>query len=262
MFVSAYLTIDDSPTRKTADLVRFLVEHDIQALFFARGDFLELDPQPVIDAIKQGMVIGNHNYSHTRASQMSYAQCVGEIERTQALIDVAYEEAGVLQEHKYFRFPHMDRGAGGWVIDYDAAPEYKDHLMPLFADGLNVSLDKPSQVQIENKHRLQDYLKNNGYSKPFQDVSFDWYQNSEMASAIDAMYSFSTSDWMLSQRHLARDWPYKTLEDLQGKIDKELLSDSTSPHIVLAHDQEEICLKTLALIGYMLDKGVEFLPIK
>jgi len=83
-----------------------------------------------------------------------------------------------------------------------------------------------------------------------------------MAVATDCLYTYSNSDWMLTQRHLGKDWPYKTLDNLKGKIDNDpWLSNSRSHHIILAHDQPEILDVTLATIRHMTHKGIEFLPI-
>lgn len=265
MTLQAYLTIDDSPSGKTNEMTDYLLERNIPALLFVRGDALDENPEPVIKAIQDGFVIGNHNYSHTRASQMTYMDCVAEIEKTDELIDDAYRDAGISRPAKYFRFPHMDRGCGGWVVDYDAYPDHKEKLLSLFADGLNVSLDKPNQADIDKKWALQNYLRREGFISAFADVQFPWYQDTEMAEATDAMFTYSTSDWMLNQRHLEKDWPYKTVDDLNHKFDQEVLSGKSNdkgPHIILAHDQAEISHKTLALIQHMLNKGVEFLPIK
>lgn len=262
MAICAYYTIDDSPSEKTTEMVDHLLSKDIPALLFARGDRLEENPAPIIDAIQKGFVIGNHNYSHTRASEMSYTECTAEIEKTEKLIDQAYAKAGITRQGKYFRFPHMDRGCGGWVINYDEAGSHKDKVMSVLAAGLNVSLNPPSEPDKDKKWALQNYLRREGFTTPFRDVEFHWYADTEMAQAADCMFTFSNNDWMLTQRHLEKDWAYKTLDDLKSRIDDEMLSDTSNTHVVLGHDQSEISHISLALIDYMTHKGVQFLPIK
>lgn len=267
MTIRAYLTIDDTPSQQSTALIDFLYERSVAAILFVRGDSMDADSAAVRYAIEKGLVIGNHNYSHTRASQLSFEDCVAEIEKTDDLIERAYQACGVKRPAKYFRFPHMDRGCGGWVIDYDAVddPSHKDKLVSLFADGLNVSLDKPSDADMEKKHALQNYLKLQGFTAPYQDTGFAWYDDTEVGQAIDAMFTYSTSDWMLNARHLARDWPYKSVEDINAKFDAEVLADplaEQTTHVILAHDHAEISTKTLAIIQYMLDKDVEFLPLQ
>jgi hypothetical protein len=155
----------------------------------------------------------------------------------------------------------MDRGCGGWVVDYDAAQEHRAALLSLFADGLNVTLDPPSQADIEKKQKLQAFLKAEGFTSPFAGITHRWFAETEMARAVDAMFTFSNSDWMLTARHLAKDWPYKTIADLKRKMDDDpWLWAEDSRHIVLAHDQPEIEKVTIETIRYLLDKGFKFIP--
>ena len=81
-------------------------------------------PDPIVRAIEKGFVIGNHTYTHRRASELSFEDVVVEIEKTEKMIDDMYQKAGRARTHKLLRFPHIDRGAGGWVVDYNAAGKY------------------------------------------------------------------------------------------------------------------------------------------
>lgn len=256
----AYLTIDDSPSQRMDDMVDALEKRGVPAVFFCRGDRLETAFQSAVRAIGKGFVIANHAYSHQRSSTVSFEDFTAEIDRTQKLIDRAYAEAGVSGDPKLFRFPHMDRGMGGWIIDYDAVPEVqRDLIIRMFADGLNVKLDPPDQAARDKKDKLQGWLKANGFVRPaFQNVAFPWYKNTEMAQAIDAMFTYSTSDWMLTQRHKGK-WPWKTVEDLKAKMDADpWLQRDDSAHVILAHDQAEIYDETMALIDHGLATGMQF----
>jgi len=258
MALRAYLTIDDAPSSRTDDLTDALAGRNIPALLFCRGDLLEKNPAPVARAIKKGFVIGNHAWSHTRFSTLSFEQGVAEIEKTDALIDAVYREAGIQRPGKYFRFPHMDRGAGGWIVDYDAAPAHRAALLQLFGDGLNIDLKKPSAEMTEKKEKLQEYLKKAGFEAPFS-ASLPFYAETEMAAAIDAMFTFSTSDWMLTKRHMGK-WPYKTLDDLKKKMDDDAwLWQEKGAHIILAHDHDDTTGAVIALVDYLAGRGFEFL---
>lgn len=258
MMLEAYLTIDDSPSSRTDDLTGALKDRGVPALLFCRGDRLESDPAPIVRAIQKGFVVGNHAYAHTRFSTLPFGQCVHEIEKTEILIEAAYREAGIKRPGKYFRFPHMDRGAGGWIVDYDAAPAHRDALLKLFGEGLNIDLQKPSSEMMKKKEMLQAYLKKEGFTAPFF-ASFPFYAESEMADAVDAMFTYSTSDWMITRRHAGK-WPYKSLADLKKKIDNDpWLWHEKSAHIILSHDQDETADTTVALVDYMRDKGFKFL---
>ena len=259
--VDAYLTIDDTPTAHSVALGDMLVRMDVPALFFVRGQRMDENAEPVPELIARGFVMANHLYAHKRSSTLSFDEVVEEITRTEVLIDAAYKKAGVARTGKYLRFPHIDRGTGGWVVDFDAVPaRHRDTLVKLFADGLNVSMDKPAPEAFEKKRKLQDWLRAEGFTAPpFHGVTHEWYTETEMAQAIDAMFTFSTSDWMLTERHKGK-WPYKTVADLCGKIDSDpFLSREDSAHIILSHDDpDNLNAVTEALINHLRRKGFAF----
>lgn len=257
----AYLTIDDSPSPETGQLTVWLAERNIPALLFCRGDRLAENRAAIVEAIERGFVIGNHAFSHTRFSELTFEEGVEEIEQTERLINEAYQGAGCVRPGEYFRFPHMDRGAGGWVVDYEAAGNHKDILLQLFSEGLNIDLTPPDQKLVEKKHRLQAWLKDNGFTPPpFAGVTFPWYQDTEIVHAIDAMFTYSTSDWMVTPRHAGK-WRYKTLPDLMDKANRDpFLWDKSSAHIILMHDQPGMFEITKPLVEYLQDKGIVFMP--
>jgi len=275
MTATAYMTIDDSPTHDTDALTDFLVERNVPAVIFAIGtaytdlhlqcEGIEQLPDPIQRAIEKGFLIGNHTYTHRRSSELSFEDVVKEIEKTETLIDSLYRKAGKTRTHKLIRFPHIDRGAGGWVVDYDAAGQYGDTLGELFGKGLNITLDPPSAAQVEKKAKIQDYLKREGFSADlYQGVNFPWYTQTEMAQARDSLYTFSTSDWMMNpdfadHRH---KWAYQSLDALKQKIDDDpwIFSDS-SANIILAHDHNNMYDVTTALVDHMLARGIKFLPV-
>lgn len=275
MTATAYMTIDDSPTRHTDALTDFLVARDVPAVLFCIGtcytdlhlqcEGMEQLPDPIVRAIEKGFLIGNHTYTHRRSSELSFEEVVSEIEKTEILIDGLYRKAGKTRAHKLIRFPHIDRGAGGWVVDYDAAGQYGDTLGELFGKGLNITLDPPSAAQVEKKAKIQDYLKREGFSADlYRGVNFPWYTQTEMAQARDSLYTFSTSDWMMNPDFAAHrhNWAYQSLDALKKKIDDDqwIFSDS-SANIILAHDHNNMYDVTTALIDHMLARGIKFLPV-
>lgn len=262
----AYLTIDDSPSKDTDRLVDFLVERGVPAVLYVRGEFMDTQEGfgRVVRAIDKGFLVGNHSYGHERTSLVGFKEQTSQILKTQELIDKAYAAAGQKQPFKTFRFPHMDRGTGAWIIDFDKAPgEHRDYLQRLFWEGLNVeNLDRPASEKFELKDDIQDWLRTQGFDRlPVSGVTHPWFVNSEMNEAIDAMYTFSTSDWMLTPRHKGKQL-YKDLDDLKQKIDSDIwLQREDGTHIILAHDDREDSFNvTTALIDHMLDTGFEFLP--
>lgn len=258
----AYLTIDDTTSPETDALVTYLAEHKIPALFFCRGDRLDENPAPAIRALEAGFLLGNHAHSHTRASAAGFDKMVAEISRTEMLLDDLHARAGVARGPRYFRFPHMDRGCGGWIVDYDAYPDYRDILTALFAEGLNIALDPPTDEQRRLKSDLQDWLKRNGFSKmPCEGVRFPWFVETEMQEAVDAMFTFSTSDWMVGPRHRGQ-WPWKDEAGLIARMEGDAhLARNDSRHIILAHDQPGLFKTVRALLDHLRGSGVDFLEI-
>lgn len=258
----AYLTIDDSPSMRMDDLVDAFAQRAVPALFFCRGDYLEKNPIAAVRAVERGFVLGNHGFSHVRAADAPYEKIIAEIEKTERLIDNIYNTAGMDKPGQYFRFPHLDRGCGSWILDYEALDiKIRNKLRALFTEGLNtISMKTPDAAALEKKERLQSYLKENGYSVPFTEANIAWLKTPEIAGAQDCLFTYSTSDWMVTQRHIEK-WRYKSLQDLKDKIDHdEWLIHQDSVSIVLAHDQAEIIDVTLELVDHMIARGVEFLP--
>ena len=72
-----YLTIDDSPSPHTDEMIDYLAENNIPALLFCRGDFLEANPEPILRAIEKGFVIGNHSYAHQPFGTLSHEDADG-----------------------------------------------------------------------------------------------------------------------------------------------------------------------------------------
>lgn len=260
--VKAYLTIDDSPSASTDMLVDFLAARGIPALFFVRGDALEANPAPIVRALKKGFAVGNHTYSHKRASEHALEDTKADILKCEALIEQAHKDAGVERNHKTFRFSYLDRGTGAWVVDFDRLnPDQRRAMEPVFLEGLNFcDRQKPGPEAFEKKAALQDFLKSEGFEAPFKNIRLDWYAATEVAQARDCFFTFSTNDWMLTRRHLEKNWPCKNLADLTRRIDADpALKETDSAHIILAHDQAEIFEPVCGLVEHFSARGFEFL---
>lgn len=272
---TAYLTIDDSPTRHTDELTQWLVENGIPAVLFCIGtaytdlhllcEGMEQRPEPVLRAIDRGFVIGNHTWSHSRFSNMSYEDMVEEVEKTESMIDSLYRKAGKSRQAKLFRFRDIDRGCGTWVVDFNRTGAYTQTIQDLFWKGVNLKPMVPTVEDVEKKERFQDYLKREGFGADvYKGVCFDWYKNTEMARARDSLYTYSTSDWMMNPDfgQYNKDWAYHSLDGLKEKIDTDpWLHSEDSANIVLAHDHNNMLQVTIDLIGHMKRAGVEFLEV-
>ncbi len=273
---TAYLTIDDSPTQHTDALTDWLYARNIPAVLFCIGSsYTDLhltcegmmqNPEPIIRAIQKGFMIGNHTWSHRRASELTYDEIITEIEQTERMIARLYTQAGVVRPVKMIRFPHIDRGAGGWIVDYNQLGTHKDAVMTLFGAGLNITLTPPPPEWVDKKQKVQDYLKREGFrADVYPGVTFDWYKKTEMAQARDHLFTFSTSDWMMNPdfARYNKDWTYHSLDALKDKIDTDpWLNDPSSAHIVLAHDHNNMFDVTTSLITHMIERGFTFEGIK
>jgi peptidoglycan-N-acetylglucosamine deacetylase len=268
----AYLTIDDSPTRYTDELTDWLATRGIPAVLFCigstytdlhvDGEGMEQNPEPIVRAIQKGFHVGNHLWSHRRASELTLEVIIEEIEKTEGLIDKLYRRSGKTRPAKLLRFPYIDRGTGGWIVDYSAMGPHRDYVTKMFSSGLNITLEPPSQRLIDKKHALQDYLKREGFRTDVYDgVTFDWYTNTEMVQARDHLCTFSTSDWMLNPA-FARynpDWTYHSVDDIKAAMNKDpCLNDPSSAHIIIAHDHDGLTGVTTALVRHLLDRNYRF----
>lgn len=235
---NAYLTIDDSPSVHTADLVKFLGKRKIPAILFVRGDLLEANSAPIVEAIRHGILIGNHSFAHKPAGDLGFEAWVQDFERAESLIDQAYETAGKSRTRKLFRFPYIDRGDGVRVERVYAAGQGKGF------------------VENETTRAFQKYLNDKGFAQPFQKMP-----PSYPAAAADCLFTYTSADWMLTPRHKGQH-AYKTLEDLKAKIDAdEGLKDESHNHVLLLHDQPGIHAEVCDLIDYFIEKDFKFLTI-
>ncbi len=234
---SAYLTIDDSPSARTGDLVKFLNTRNIPALLFVRGDHMQQFSSAIANAIRNGIVIGNHSFAHIPAGEMSFDQWQADFEQCEVLINMAYKQAGVRRTHLYYRFPYIDRGDGVRVERN-------------FAKGEGAFT---SNAAIE---KIQIYLKTKGFSQPFENMPEGYPDD-----AADCLFTYTSGDWMLTARHKGQH-QYKSLDDLKSKIDKDLsLQQSLYNHVFLLHDQAEIHDEVCTLIDYFTQSGFKFLDI-
>ena len=64
----------------------------------------------MIYALKHGMVVGNHSYSHPDFAEIPYEEGISEIEKCEALLDDIYKKTGVERKYRPFRFPYGSKG--------------------------------------------------------------------------------------------------------------------------------------------------------
>lgn len=135
MTKNIYLTIDDAPSKHLLEKIDYLTLHHIPAVFYCRGEFMERHFEKVVAAIQKSFLIGNHSYTHPHFSAISLEQCVMEIEKTEALIDACYQQAGKKRPVKVIRLPFADRGAGdeAQIPTTPEAQEKCDHIQHILS---------------------------------------------------------------------------------------------------------------------------------
>ena len=134
--INAVLTIDDISSKNTPAIIDYLCEKGIKCVMFAWGAFVENLFDEAVYALKHGMIVGNHSYSHPNFSKLTLEEGINEIEKCEAVLDKLYKDAGVERRYRPFRFPYGDKGG-------------------------------------ENKDALQKYLAEKGFDK-LDDRSITW----------------------------------------------------------------------------------------
>ena len=78
-----YLTIDDSPTSYTMDLLAVLDDLDVKATFFVVGSYVRTRPVFLRAIYEQGHTIANHSYTHQESMlKKNFSTCLSEFKRT------------------------------------------------------------------------------------------------------------------------------------------------------------------------------------
>lgn len=239
----AYLTIDDAPSPTMNKKVDYLLRRKIPAVWFCQGDLLEKRPDLAIYAIQQGFVLGNHAYDHPHFSDLTLADCLAQIHRTDEIIEALYKRAAVQRPAKWFRFPYGDKGG----------LTYSNIVAPYTEAGL------------ARKQSLQTYLRQLGYTQPQWDtVTYQHYRTSGLQDDIDWYWTYDVMDWSIfaEEPQLGID----SLEKLFGRMDGkgpggyDGLTSGDSGEIVLMHDHPETAAYFEPIIERLLEKGVVFLP--
>lgn len=108
--MTLYLTVDDAPSATLDEKLDALAARDVPALLFCEGRRLDRHPEHATRAVRAGVHLGNHTWSHPHASDLCEAAFVRETERTERRIERVYDRAGVTRPAKLFRFPYGDDG--------------------------------------------------------------------------------------------------------------------------------------------------------
>jgi peptidoglycan-N-acetylglucosamine deacetylase len=227
---TAYLTIDDSPSKHMKHKVDYLKKNSVPAVFFCRGDLLEKYQEQALYAIKEGFVLGNHAYSHVPFSKLSQKECLSEILRTDILIENLYKEANIQQPIKLFRYPMGDKGFPKKSVK---------NVMRTFYKKFN---------------RMDNYLTNLGYVS-LKNVNIKKRTpHFLMMNDVDLYWSFDIGEWRIWKEN-------RKLKDIIDRINKHL-SYKEGNEIILMHDQNETQEYFEEIIEKLISKGFQFKEVQ
>lgn len=197
------LTIDDVPSRNTPAIVDELCARNITAIMFAVGMNVERFYDEAVYAVRKGMIVGNHSYSHAAFSAITLEEGIGEIEKCEAILERVYQDAGVERKHRPFRFPYGDKGGA-------------------------------------NKAELQRYLAQNGFDKvDDRHLPYDWWRENCLDRDIDTLWTFDFEEYRTqNDETFTRDSVWEKMKDANPKLGAALLGENQR-HILLMHAFDE-----------------------
>ncbi|WP_035777154.1 polysaccharide deacetylase family protein [Butyrivibrio sp. AE3004] len=157
--IIALLTMDDFSTGNTPSIVDYLEEKNIPVIMFAWGQNVERNHDEALYAVKKGIIIGNHSYTHPHFSEISFDEGVKEIEKCESVLDELYKEAGVRRKYKPFRFPYGDKGG-------------------------------------ENKEIFQNYLVEHSFDKVDDtNIPYSWWKENGLDKDIDTFWTYDFAEY-------------------------------------------------------------------
>lgn len=223
---TALLTIDDFSSKNTPAIVDYLKEKGIKIIFFAEGRKVEQFYEEAKYALKNGMVIGNHSYSHPHFSEITLEEAIAEIEKCELILNKLYADCGVERVWRPFRFPFGDKGGA-------------------------------------NKEALQKYFKEKGFHK-VDDTQFDypWWKENGLNTDIDTFWTFDFGEYMIRPgSDYTKESVWERMHDKNPKSGAVLFAENNH-HILLlhSHDETEAMLPEYykQFVDHLLENGIVF----
>lgn len=171
------ITFDDGPTDFTNKVLDLLDIHGHKATFFCVGNRIESNPEIIKRIVKEGHLVGNHTYSHSKHIGFKNTKgLIGELIQTDELIK---NHTGAYP--KYFRPPYGVTNPNimrairktkheviGWNIrSLDTMLEDEDkifnRIIKQLSPGSIILLHDTSEKSINVLVRLLFYLNENNY---------------------------------------------------------------------------------------------------
>ena len=224
--INAVLTIDDIASDNTPAVVDYLCEKGIKAVMFAWGEMVESHYEQALYALKNGVIVGNHSYSHPHFSELTVEEGIAEIEKCEKVLDKLYADAGVERKYRPFRFPYGDKGG-------------------------------------DNKEAFQRYFRENGFDKlDDRRISYPFWKMNGLDKDIDTLWTFDFMEYCIRRGSgFTADDVMKRIYDSAPKTGAPILEDGGN-HIVIihAHDETEELVPGYykQFLGTLLDNGVSF----
>ena len=223
---TAILTIDDFSSKNTPAIVDYLKEKGIKIIFFAEGRKVEWYYEEAKYALKNGMLVGNHTYSHPAFSSLTLEEAIAEIEKCEEVLNKLYADCGVERVWHPFRFPFGDKGGA-------------------------------------NKEALQKYLMEKGFHK-VDDTKLDysWWKDFGLDKDIDTFWSFDFGEYMIRPGSgFTKESVWERMHDKNQKSGAVLFAEDNH-HIILlhAHDETEELVPEYykQFIDHLLENGMVF----
>lgn len=223
---TALLTIDDFSSKNTPAIVDYLKEKGIKIIFFAEGRKVEQFYEEAKYALKNGMIIGNHSYSHPHFSEITLEEGIAEIEKCEDVLNKLYADCGVERVWRPFRFPFGDKGGA-------------------------------------NKEGLQKYFKEKGFHK-VDDTRFDypWWKEFGLDKDIDTFWTFDFGEYMIRPgSDYTKESVWERMHDKNPQSGAVLFAENNH-HILLlhAHDETDEMLPEYykQFVDHLLENGIVF----
>ncbi|MGN0388142.1 MAG: polysaccharide deacetylase family protein [Suilimivivens sp.] len=223
---SALLTIDDIASKNTPAIVDYLNEKRIKAIFFATGQNVERYYEEALYAVKNGMIVGNHSFSHPAFSSLTMKECMEEIEKCEIILERLYKDSGVERVYRPFRFPYGNKGG-------------------------------------DNKNALQKYLKEKGFHKVDDThITYSWWRENNLDTDIDTFWTFDFEEYKIRQgSDFTKESVWEKMHDTNPESGAVLFAENNR-HILLlhAHDETEEMLPEYykLFIEHLLENGLVF----
>lgn len=196
----AYLTMDDGPTEITDKILDYLIEIGITPVLFFVGTQIELNYSQAINAVRRGIIIGNHSYSHADFNKLTESECIIEIEKQEIILEKLYHDAGCVRRYKLFRFPYGHRGG-------------------------------------ENEARLQEFLYYKKFNRiDDRKIQYKWYIDGGYHRAMDVYWTFDFREYLLNTE---KDFTLDAIKDSVNASTNVVTNGLLLPdsyNIVLMHD--------------------------